>query len=183
MPPKGSESSLIAALNSIAEVIKTFQPSTTGQWELLGEMSLDADGDLMTLELDSDKVRNFLRIEIHALKTGTALDTTMIFNNDTGSNYVYNTTTNASIIGLDSGTNAGDALVIIEITNVLDRIKMGKAESIESEGNNETSAMNYRDYPIKWDNTTEQIKRVDYSNTGSSTNILAGSTIKIWGHN
>ena len=172
---KNIESALLAIATAIDNANNLYE------WKEIARTKLVSESD--TITVDEIPARNYIKIVYHGIISGTALDTILQFNDDTGTNYEYGGgVTNASSIGLDSSTNAGNAFAVLEFANKVDQDKLGWIMHTQANANNDGTASELRSQSWKWNDDTQQVEKVVITNIGATTNFAVGSEIIIYGH-
>ena len=157
-------------------------------WEEIGRTTLGANGD--TISVTSIPARTFLRVIVFALNSGQ-LDTSMRFNNDSGTNYSQQgssdfgaggDTVSASSIALVAGTPTAIEFMDMIIVNAATSEKLVMSSIVDSGGSGAANAPNSRRSLSKWSNTSVQINRIDINNAGTG-DFAIGSEVVVLGHN
>jgi len=157
-------------------------------WEELGRATLSSAGD--TISVSSIPARKYLKIFAHGLDTGGTITMTMRFNNDSGSNYAFRRITNAAdavsvsqtSLTIAPDTVALDQFATVEIVNLASAPKMIISQNMSEGVSGAGTAPAVRSTLGKWQNTTDQITRVDVVNSGAG-DFAIGSEVVVLGHN
>lgn len=154
-------------------------------WEELGRTTLSGAGD--TISVTPVAARKHLRIIISGLQSGS-IRPLVRFNNDSGNNYAYRTSTNG---GADAtantqsaistiGTGAVDVLVVLDVVNIASKEKYVSGTYINS-ATGAGNAPSRIEIVGKWVNTSDQITRVDIVNDQAG-DFAIGSEVVVLGH-
>ena len=159
---------------------------STVWWEELGRTTLGSAGD--TISVSSFAARKYLRIVCSMLPSG-AITGTLRFNNDSGSNYAYNTSTN----GATSALSVSQTSIIVDVDGTstmkfatLDVVNIAaQAKSVTGIIHTESAsgaanAPGMRLLAAKWHNTSNQITRADLINTAAG-DFASGSQLIVLG--
>ncbi len=160
-------------------------------WEEIGRTTLGSAGDTITVSSLPD--RKYLRILCTGIASGGTLDTTFIFNNDTGANYAYRYSANhgaetaqvsqASVPVESGATDSGQLLTLeIELYNIATQEKNFKWKGQSQDAAGGATNITIIEGFGKWANLTNAINRIDWSNTGTG-NFAIGSEVVVLGHN
>lgn len=157
---------------------------------LLAKTTLTAAGD--TITVSSIPARDKLKILVDLIPSGN-IAARLRFNNDIGTNYSSNVSTNFASPGtlLTSQTNitfdasiGGSATyyskTVMEVTNMANKIKLVTSQNASIATVAASSAPNSTLSSSQWVNTVNQINRVDVNNGGSG-DFGIGSCVEIWG--
>lgn len=162
--------------------------TSTVWWEELGRTTLGAAGD--TISLTPIAARKHLQILYSATATGGTINAAIRFNNDSGSNYSFDYSTNyGAIVTSTSQTSlAGLAVAgagfhsgVFDVINISANRKL-----LEGRGYNDANAgagtgSNSIEVVGKWDNVAAQVTRVDIINLGTG-DFAIGSEVIVLGH-
>ncbi len=157
------------------------------QWEELGRTTLAVAGD--TISIASIAARKYLRIII-ACKNSGNIASLIRFNNDSGTNYAYQssysgaafgTTVSVSQFPIQPATvaEAYPFTSDVEVWNSSSEHKIIKTRNCDAYGVNATTSANFSETFGKWASTA-QVTRVDCIN-GSSGDFAIGSEMVILG--
>lgn len=159
-------------------------------WEELGRATLGTAGD--TITVSGLPTRKHLRVIMVCSASGGTVDSSLRFNNDSGSNYrVSYTVTSAPGSNVDTApvtqvpietatVSSGEVQICtMDIVNVS---TWGKQYKYETSTGVAGSAVTWLSGYGKWANTSDSISRIDLTNTGTG-NFAIGSEIVVLGHN
>jgi len=161
----------------------------TGQgavwWEELGRTTLGVAGD--TITVNSIPARKYLRIIIITINSG-AIQTVLRCNNDSGSNYSlryeidgsFSTTTSTSSLG-NLSTGSDDCWSALDVINIAALQKMFLGRSMYGTSSAAVAPHNLT-FEGLWNNTADQITRIDVLNIDSGS-FDVGSEVIVLGHN
>jgi len=158
-------------------------------WEELGRTTLGSSGD--TITVSSIPARKYLRVLISCLDTGGTINMATTFNNDSGSNYSQRhsingaaeaTGTSQAFVNVQTAAGAYPQFATLDLVNESTPEKIGTGHSVSEGGSGAGTAPNRRELVFKWSNTSDQITRVDVSNTGGGS-YDTGSEVVVLGHN
>lgn len=152
-------------------------------WEKLASVTLGSAGD--TLSSGTFTARKYLRVYFHIINSG-ALSLSMRLNNDSGNNYTHKydldastgSVTSTSSIGTFNGTF--NVFGYLDIINVAASPKLGKIIWVSGISSAAT-APTYLEQWMNWVNTSNQITRVDFLNSGAG-DMAIGSQLLVLGH-
>ncbi len=161
---------------------RNLSPRTIGRCKL-------TEGTADTLLIDSIPSFAFLELRTFIFATG-AISTNLQLNEDTGNNYNYRrsvngaadtTSINQTSFGLRGITDQNE-IDLFKIVNIAteEKISIGNAEVSGAAGPG--NAATRVEYVHKWANTTDQINRIDYNNTGAGS-LDTGSILLLKGYN
>lgn len=154
-------------------------------WEELGRTTLGGAGD--TISITTIAARKYLRIYFWGIASGS-IRGVFRFNNDSGNNYAYRTSTNgAADVTANTqsaistiGTGAFDVLVVLDVINVSAKEKYASGFYV-----NTTTGVGNPPGRVeivgKWVNTSAQITRVDVVNDQAG-DFASGSEVLVLGH-
>lgn len=158
-------------------------------WHEIARTTLSSAGDLITVS--SIPARKYLWVIFEALADGGTIDSNITFNNDTTSRYrssyqaqaTPGTSTDSGAIGnipMESGTvtSGGLCMAHMQITNIA---AYSKVFHWHNTNNTSASAMTWLDGDGRWTDTSVQINRIDWTNTGTG-NFGIGSEVIVLGH-
>lgn len=159
-------------------------------WQEIGRTTLGSAGD--TITVSSLPARKYLRILMTGIATGGTLDTSFIFNGDTGANYAAKQdinftagadTTSQNNVVLESGTTDSGQLNICEIrvTNIATQEKSFFLTSISQDAAGGGTVPTVVEKAGKWANTSAAISGITWTNTGTG-DFAIGSEIVVLGH-
>lgn len=157
-------------------------------WEEIGRTTLGTAGT--TIDVSGLPGRNYLTILVHAVATGGNIDSTLTFNNDTGSNYAFRYSPNygtetASVsqtgIPIESGSEDNHHFTSIPIENFATLEKIYSFCNIRAATAGASTNVQTLELRGKWANSSSRISRVTL--TTSSANFAIGSEIIVLGHN
>lgn len=158
-------------------------------WEEIGRTTLGSAGD--TITVNNIPARKYIEVTILLINSGQ-LDASVRFNNDSGSNYAnirvpeYGTATDdtsTTSINLDTTTVTSCQYIRLDMINVASVQKYGTAVQVDNGGADAvTTAPNTRVTTFKWNNTTDQVTRIDVLNGGTG-DFASGSEVIVRGHN
>lgn len=155
-------------------------------WEEIGRTTLGSAAD--TISVTPIAARRYLEILAHLNPTGGTISAALRFNNDTGNNYSYRSSTNG---GADATTTSGSS-VFAGTANENLYIEY-RAINVATYEKQVTAYFNFRgtagaaaapgriELAGKWVNTANQITRVDIVNTGAG-DYDTGSEVIVLGH-
>lgn len=159
-------------------------------WEELGRATLGTAGD--TITVSGLPTRKHLRVIMVCSASGGTVDSSLRFNNDSGSNYrVSYTVSSAPGSNVDTApvtqvpietatVSSGEVQICtMDIVNVS---TWGKQYKYETSTGVAGSAVTWLSGYGKWANTSDSISRIDLTNTGTG-NFAIGSEIVVLGHN
>ena len=163
--------------------------STGVGWEEIARTTLGVAGD--TITVDSIPPRKYLMIVVSGIASGGTLDTTFRFNNDSGTNYAHRYSTNhgaetAAVSktnnpfesgSTDSGSVAFHYLYVLNIGTESKLLRwLANSEDATGGATNPAVISGFG----KWANTSVQISRFDWLNTGTG-DVAIGSEVVIYG--
>lgn len=158
-------------------------------WEEIGRTTLGSAGD--TISVTSLPARKYLKIMLSCLDTGGTINMFVTFNNDSSTNYARRTSADG---GADSTNLSASSLIIcastaacpqyaeMEIFNIAADEKVGKWWGVSSETAGAANAPARDEGALKWANTSDQITRIDVTNSGTG-DFASGSEVVVLGHN
>lgn len=159
-------------------------------WEEIGRTTLGTAGD--TITVSGLPTRKHLRVIMVCSASGGTVDSSLRFNNDSGSNYrVSYTVSSAPGSNVDTGivtqvpietatVSSGEVQICtMDIVNVS---TWGKQYKYETSTGVAASAVTWLSGYGKWANTSDPISRIDLTNTGTG-DFAIGSEIVVLGHN
>ena len=159
-------------------------------WEEIGRTTLGTAGD--TITVSGLPTRKHLRVIMVCSASGGTVDSSLRFNNDSGSNYrVSYTVTSAPGSNVDTApvtqvpietatVSSGEVQICtMDIVNVS---TWGKQYKYETSTGVAASAVTWLSGYGKWANTSDPISRIDLTNTGTG-DFAIGSEIVVLGHN
>lgn len=157
-------------------------------WEEIGRTTLASAGD--TITVSSLPARKYLMVIVAAQNTGGTINTTLRFNNDSGSNYARRISisggsdlTNVSQSSLSmSSTDASPRMLVAYIVNIASNEKLIETQSVEQNTAGAGNAPTRIEGVGKWANTSAQISQIDVINTGTGDYAI-GSEVIVLGHN
>lgn len=168
------------------EVTKSGNP--IDWWEEIGRTTLGSAGD--TITVSSLPARKYLRLIVRLKATGGTIAFGLTFNNDTGSNYSYRRSANGAADATSTSQAfiaAGNSTVTTPTFGVFDIINVSSEEKTLSGVNTQQgtagagNVVDRVDVYGKWSNTSDQISRIDYTNTGTG-DYASGSEVIVLGH-
>lgn len=159
-------------------------------WHEIARSTLTVAGD--TIVADSIPAVKYLKIVLMGIASGGTLDTSIRFNNDTGTNYAgrwdsggaHATSVSQTALPLESGSvaSAGVILSTIEILNIATSPKIGVFNAVGVTTVGAGTAPTNLVGSYEWVNTSAQINRIDFINGGTG-NFAVGSEIIVMGKN
>ena len=169
--------------------------SGTSVWEELASVDLSG-GTGNSLSSGTISAKKYLWVQAYLEQSGSG-DTGNIcrFNSDSGSNYTVRysenggsdtTSTSRSniVTGANSGTNgAGEAFFInMFIINKSDKEKLIIGKLVDTDaGAGDGTAPGKSEFVGKWDNTSDSITNITWTNSGGSATWATTSYLKVWG--
>lgn len=161
-------------------------------WEEIARTTLGVAGD--TITVSSIPARKYLMILYYLNATGGTLNTTLRFNNDSGTNYAHYSAVSQGVGGsnvsqtsapiesgdTDSGGNSGGTIQVF--TNYAAEEKLYKINNISTDAAGGATAPAVHELMGKWANTTDQINRVDIINSSGTGDFAIGSEVIVLGH-
>jgi hypothetical protein len=153
-------------------------------WEELGRTTLSGAGD--TLTVSGFPARKYLRFNIAIINSG-GLNISVRFNNDSGNNYSFryladNTGgTSVSQTSLASLPGTGSVFGYMDVMNISSVQKVGKLVGVLGPSSAASNVAN-ADFWFNWVNTSAQITRIDFINSGAG-DFAIGSEVVVLGHN
>jgi len=157
-------------------------------WEEIGRTTLGSAGDVITVS--GLPARKYLKVIVTTLDTGGAINMVMTLNNSTTANTypwrevidaVVSSNTTAQGITLNAASAAVPQTAEILIHNYATDEKTILATSIAA-GTAGATAPNLKNLAGKWTNTTDQITRIDITNSAAGS-YNTGSEVVVLGHN
>lgn len=160
-------------------------------WEEIGRTTLTSAGD--TITVSGLPTRKYLRVMFSAVATGGTLDTTVKFNNDSGTNYAYQQSANfgagaavvsAANIAFESGaTDSGQASFgTMYVQNISAQEKNFILSSVSQDAAGGATAPAGLEQRGKWANTSAVISRIDWVNSAGTGDFASGSEVVVLGH-
>ena len=169
------------------EVTKSGNP--IDWWEEIGRTTLTSAGD--TITVSSLPARKYLKVIFNLLTTGGNSNGQLTFNNDSGSNYAFR----ASVSGASDSTGVSQAYIGFSAGNVYMacyeaniRNTASARKAFYMSGTAYASGSGAGTAPVRvelsglWDNTSDQISRIDFSNTAGTGDLAIGAEIIVLGH-
>lgn len=169
--------------------------SGTSVWEELANVDLSG-GTGNSLSSGTISAKKYLWVQAYLEQSGSG-DTGNIcrFNSDSGSNYTVRysenggsdtTSTSRSniVTGANSGTNgAGEAFFInMFIINKSNKEKLIIGKLVDTDaGAGDGTAPGKSEFVGKWDNTSDSITNITWTNLGGSATWATTSYLKVWG--
>lgn len=156
-------------------------------WELLGSHTLSSAADTMTVS--GMNARRYLKILVSYQAVTDVVNTELRFNNDSAGNYAYAidelddtatlTATSQNEIPLESGNRSvnGYIYITLDVLNVATWVK-----GVHGVSHGYLTASNPDYISGLWDNTVDQITRIDILNDGAGS-FGADSRLVVLGHN
>lgn len=184
---KGSDTNIDADIVPKGTGRVTKNQNNIDSYEEIGRTTLGSAGD--TISVQNLPARKYLKVIINPIRSGSiSLEAT--FNNDSDSNYATDALANFSVTGgasnasnINLSNNASeDKSAILEIVNEAAREKQVYGWTYESGGAGEGNPPDNRLTVGKWDNTSDQISRIDVLNSGAG-DFAIGSEVIVLGHN
>lgn len=135
-----------------------------------------------TITLSGLTAKKHLYVEIYLTgKSATTADW-LTLNNDTGANYDYSKQLTSGARSVSTGqakavldnTGANAMLFRINIVNIAANIKLGIGDAI-------SATIDTWNMGFNWNNTADQITRIDINSDGGAQTYGAGSYIAVWG--
>lgn len=157
------------------------------QLALLSHKRLALSGNSIVVKGIPQRDRLLIVMDLIAL--GSINVNGLTFNDDDAAHYARQTQNNAfsaadttavALLRLDGGDASENRHVEVEISNLKDQEKLGFAVTIESGGAGAANAPDFVNNWVKWANTTDFIKQLRVTNTGSGV-YAAGSQILVYG--
>jgi hypothetical protein len=158
-------------------------------WQEIARTTLTVAGD--TITVSSIPARTYLRFILKAFASGGTLDSTIIFNADTGANYcgrwdsggVHASSVNVNSLPIESGTvaSAGALFANIEFLNIASYPKVGTFNNVGVATVGAGTAPSNLVGSFEWVNTASQISSITWTNAGTG-NFAIGSEIVVLGH-
>ena len=159
-----------------------------GTWKRLGSTTLASTAD--TITVDSLEAKKHLMVQYKIIPSGTLDNVAAQFNNDTGNNYAYRVsvdgsadstiTSNSKLRFRFGGAVSNNFLGTLNIINESTKEKLVISDQIRNNTNGAGNAPSRAENVGKWDNTSNQITRVDISQDGSGS-FAADSYVTVWG--
>lgn len=155
-------------------------------WEELGRTTLSGTSD--TISVTGIPARKYLKYRLVVIASGT-IDTTLRFNNDSGSNYAYR----QSVNGAADTTSVSQSSISTVGGGVTSTMGHGEGEIINIATSQKGMLYKSSNHPTvgtdpnriegsaTWGNTTDQITRIDAINTQTG-DFAAGSELVVLGH-
>lgn len=146
-----------------------------------------AGGTITVLNLPN---RRYLKILVSCLDTGGTIGANLRFNNDSGTNYVYQNSddfgaraaaTGQTSIALDPAVNASPLFAEAAVVNHPSDEKQIHSTTVLADTAGSAAAPNSRELHGKWTNSSDTISRVDVINDGTG-DFAIGSEVIILGH-
>jgi hypothetical protein len=156
-------------------------------WEEIGRTTLTVAGDTVTV--NDLPARKYLQIHISLLPSG-AITGSMRFNNDSGSNYAFNSLTNGgagagstsqTFLSVDVDAATTSKYAVVDCVNIQSSPKLTFCEVNSEAASGAGTAPNHRAVIGKWQNTSAQITRVDVLNTAGG-DFAIGTQVVVLGH-
>lgn len=159
-------------------------------WQEIARTTLGVAGD--TITVSSIPARKYLLVLFSATATGGTLDTNVKFNNDGAANYAFyqsaalgvgGANVSQTSIGFESGaTDSGQASYgRMEILNITAKEKSFLHKSVSQDAAGGATVAAVLTNEGKWANTSAQINRIDWTNTGTG-DFAIGSEVIVLGH-
>lgn len=157
-------------------------------WEEIGRTTLGSAGD--TITVSGLPARKYLRILVRLAATGGNINFGVTFNNDTGSNYSYRrsanggadaTSTSQTAIAAGNSTSTTPTYGVFDIINVASEEKTLSGVNTQNGTAGAGNVVDRIDVYAKWANTSDQISRIDYTNSGTGDYAI-GSEVVVLGH-
>lgn len=156
-------------------------------WEELGRTTLGSAGD--TISVTGLTARKYLKVLFSVTDTGGTINAFVRFNNDSGNNYAYASSTDGGTIGTSTSTSsiqtsvassASPIIGSVEIVNIATTAKRTISQAQRS-SNLASGAPSTHFGCGKWANTSDQITRIDLINGGTG-DFAIGSEVVVLGH-
>lgn len=156
-------------------------------WKQIGRQTLSSVGS--TIDLSGMPAMNYLKVFVHIAASGGAVDTTLTFNNDSGSNYAFRyspnfTTETASTsqtgIPLESGSEDNHHFTVMDVINFSSLEKIYMFFNIRAATAGASTNVQTLELRGKYASGT-QVTRL--TATTSANNFAAGSEILVLGKN
>ena len=187
---KGSDSSLIMALQSIARAVELSHSAPNGYTEVTRFTNTVAS-DAVTVSFNQYK---YLLIEVIVYATGGTSDISLRLNSDSGANYVYTHTASYAAataavsqtsIPLESGaTDSGGIMTgkIQIIGNIAAEEKNLLWDTVSQDAAGAATQAVRLEGHAKWANTSAMVTSITLTNAGTG-DIGIGSEIVVYGRN
>lgn len=153
-------------------------------WQEIGRTTLGVAGD--TLSVTGLPTKKYLLVLVSSIAS-TAVQTTLRFNNDSGSNYAFQYQNNGGSSNVTSTTGIGnislsssDYFGRFEIRNIANKVKLVLVRGMTGTTSAGT-APTYDNFQAKWVNTTDAINRIDLINIGAG-DFAIGTEMVVLGH-
>lgn len=162
-----------------------------GVWEDLADVTLAVDASVITATFSP---RTFLRIYVilHVVDSASGVDTDMIINGDTGTNYAIrrsinggadSTGTNQSQICMEPGTINHQEFFIIDIVDQVDHQKIGMSKTVSTEADDEFTAPERQINHFTYSVPGARVTSVTFTNTNAAGDYRLGvSKIRVLGY-
>lgn len=155
-------------------------------WEELGRTTLGSAADVITLS--SLTAKKYLRIYVQLIASG-AIDSALIFNNDTGANYAWRISTNGGADSTSTGSTfvpgqtsaTANQWLVFDVTNISAQAKQVIGQVSNDGASGAGTAPVRREVSAKWHNVASQITRVDCTNAAGGS-YDTGSQLVVLGH-
>lgn len=158
-------------------------------WEEIGRTTLGSAGD--TISVTPIAARKWLAFKIAVQGTGGTISVAIRFNNDSGSNYAYmsstnggadSTTTSATSISLTSAVTYANFECSGFCTNIAAKEKLPELHRLIPNTAGAGTAPSSAFFVGKWANTSDQITRIDVLNLSGTGDFAIGSEVVVLGH-
>lgn len=135
-----------------------------------------------------------VRIIVISGSGGTAINPSLVFNNDLNGNYASRNsvnggadttnagTNNCRVSGLTIGDNGG-GIMLFRGMNIETQRKLMIGESTYGIDSTSATAPTKNESSCKWSNTTDQISSITLFKATGTNNFTSGTQITVWGYN
>lgn len=157
-------------------------------WQEIGRVTNSGASD--TIQITSFPARKYLRFKISYVSTGGTTVGTIRFNNDSGSNYANRQQANGAADAtavtqtgflMSGAENQTPFLAEFTMLNIAASEKIGYGHVVKVVTTGAGTAPSRTEDAIKWTNTSNQITRIDITNSGAG-DFAAGAQLIVEGH-
>ena len=173
----------------VALTASIYNGGANTSWKELARTTLGSAGD--DVDTGTFTAKDNLMVLLYIKSDSNGAYPTMVFNNDSSGNYSQRRSNNGgtddsstSASGFDfsvGGGTDGNYFAVFTISNQASREKLIIGHGVEQDSTGTSVVPDRGEFAAKWDNTSDQINRVNLHNSRADRNWVVGSEVVVLG--